>query len=153
MKSKLIFFGSILLLVLLWRFAVNNSALHNELGERQQGTYVDLSAEEALALLQENKETFLVDVHIPEQEHLVETDAFIPFEEVDGRLDEFPEDKETPILVYCRSGNMSKTVSEELVELGYGSVYNLAGGLHAWRGAGILIDWNQLSNSDTMEEK
>lgn len=40
-------------------------------------------------------------------------------------------DKEQVILVYCRSGNRSKTASEKLIELGYQNVYDFGG----------IIDW------------
>ena len=141
MKNKLFVFGLIILFFGLWRFAINNSQLHNEPEKEGKLTsYVDLSAKETLNLLKE-KDVFLVDVHIPEQEHLMETDAVIPFDEVEKRLTEFPEDKDTPIVVYCRSGNMSLTTSKELVKNGYTKVYNLAGGMHAWTGAGLRLNW------------
>lgn len=143
MRSKLIFFGGILLLVLLWWWAVGNPQLHNEpeTGKQDNLGYVNLTAPEALQLLKDKTGIFLVDVHTPEQEHLAQTDAFIPFDEVSERQLEFPEDKATPILVYCRSGNMSIEAAEELVSLGYRNVSNLAGGIHAWQGAGLSLDW------------
>lgn len=39
--------------------------------------------------------------------------------------------KETIVLVYCRSGNRSKTASKALVELGYTQIYEFGG----------IIDW------------
>ena len=142
MKNKLIFFGLIALFIGMWRFAINNSKLHNEPEEKYQtSSFTDLSANEALALLRETDNVFLVDVHTPEQEHLTETDVFIPFNEVGSRLKDFPQNKDTPVLVYCRSGNMSQTASKELVNNGYNNVYNLAGGIHAWQGAGLPLNW------------
>ena len=41
-------------------------------------------------------------------------------------------DKETVVLVYCRSGNRSKTASALLAELGYGKVYEF-GGITSWK--------------------
>ena len=38
---------------------------------------------------------------------------------------------DTVILVYCRSGNRSKTASQALVELGYTNVYEF-GGINTW---------------------
>lgn len=76
---------------------------------------------------------FLVDVHIPEQTHIPGTDAFIPYNEVSSHTDQLPQDKTTPILVYCRSGSMSKTASQEIANLGYTKVYDLEGGINAYR--------------------
>ena len=78
---------------------------------------------------------FVVDVHTPEQKHIKGTDAFIPDTEVKDRLNEFPEDKDREILVYCRSGNMSITASQILTEAGYTNVKNLVGGVNAWKEA------------------
>ena len=78
---------------------------------------------------------FVVDVHTPEQKHIPGTDAFIDFTQVKDRLDEFPENKDAPILVYCRSGSMSVSASKDLTEAGYTNVKNLVGGVNAWREA------------------
>lgn len=76
---------------------------------------------------------FLIDVHTPEQTHIPGTDAFIPFDDISGYKDQLPQDKSTPILVYCRSGSMSETASEEIIDLGYINVYDLEGGINAYR--------------------
>ena len=44
--------------------------------------------------------------------------------------------KDTVVLVYCRSGNRSKTASKALVELGYTNIYEF-GGINTW-GYGIV---------------
>lgn len=40
-------------------------------------------------------------------------------------------DKDSTVLVYCRSGNRSKTASAALAELGYTAVYEF-GGINTW---------------------
>ena len=40
-------------------------------------------------------------------------------------------EKDSTVLVYCRSGNRSKTASETLVKLGYTKVYEF-GGINPW---------------------
>lgn len=84
---------------------------------------------------------FLVDVHVPEQNHLPNTDLFVPFDKINENINKFPKDKTTPIIVYCRSGNMSIEASTELIKLGYKNVSNLAGGINAYREShyGIFI--------------
>ena len=39
--------------------------------------------------------------------------------------------KDTLVLVYCRSGNRSKTASQALAELGYTNIYEF-GGINTW---------------------
>ena len=41
------------------------------------------------------------------------------------------DDLDTVVLVYCRSGNRSKTASQALVDLGYTNVYEF-GGINTW---------------------
>ena len=41
------------------------------------------------------------------------------------------DDLDTAVLVYCRSGNRSKTASQALVDLGYTDVYEF-GGINTW---------------------
>ena len=99
---------------------------------QQARDYQNISVEEFDQSLAEG-DPFIVDVHTPEQKHIAGTDAFIDFTQIKDRLDEFPEDKDTEILVYCRSGSMSVTASKDLVEAGYTKVKNLVGGINAWR--------------------
>lgn len=78
-------------------------------------------------------EVFVLDVHIPEQTHIEGTDAFVPYDELAAHIDTLPADKSTPIVVYCRSGSMSKQAAVELADMGYTTVYDLVGGVQAYR--------------------
>lgn len=91
-----------------------------------------VSGQEARKLISEKK-VFLLDVHTPEQTHIPGTDAFIPYDQIEKNLDKLPSDKNTPILVYCRTGNMSKIASDQLAKLGYQVVYDLEGGTNAFK--------------------
>lgn len=106
--------------------AINNN-LDGSVGEVQLVSPTDFSE------LVKKGDGFLVDVHIPEQTHIPGTDTFIPYNEVSSYTDKLPSDKSTPILVYCRSGSMSKTASQEIANLGYTNVYDLEGGINAYR--------------------
>jgi len=89
--------------------------------------------------LAKEEKNFLLDVHIPEQTHIPGTDAFIPYNEVLGSIDKLPEDKSTPILVYCRSGSMSASASQELANLGYTNVYDLKGGINSFKESNVEV--------------
>jgi rhodanese-related sulfurtransferase len=45
-------------------------------------------------------------------------------------------DKTKTYAVYCRSGNRSKVAMSMMVQLGFSSVYDLAGGINNWKSAG-----------------
>ncbi|AJF61743.1 TPA: rhodanese-like domain-containing protein [Candidatus Woesearchaeota archaeon] len=104
-----------------------------------KGNINNLGAEEFKELL-ENEDVFLIDVHIPKQQHIKGTDAFLPYNEIDKA--ELPDDKSVPIAVYCRSGSMSTEASQELIDMGYKNVYNLVGGTNAWRAKGYGFEVN-----------
>lgn len=81
----------------------------------------------------QQEDILLVDVHIPEQTHLPGTDTFIPFYRVDNEPDKFPINKNEPIYLYCKSGPMANWAAHSLLEMGYTNIYNLEGGLDAWK--------------------
>jgi rhodanese-related sulfurtransferase len=62
------------------------------------------------------KDFFLVDTHIPEQEHINKTDTFIPYNEIEKNLTKLPKDKNEKIVLYCRSGSMSRAAAYILAE-------------------------------------
>ncbi len=47
---------------------------------------------------------------------------------IKGNIDQLPSDKNSKIIVYCRSGSMSREASQTLIDLGYKNVFNLVGG-------------------------
>ena len=101
--------------------------------------YADVSVAQLAALL-EKEDVTLVNVHVPYEGEIPETDLFLPYDQIAGHLDQLP-DKEAPIVLYCRSGGMSTSAAQELAGLGYGNVLELDGGFQAWEAAGYeLLD-------------
>ncbi len=106
-----------------------------ENGSVPSSGYINISEQQLNSMLQD-KDFFLVDVHIPEVEnHVNGTDAFIPYNEIESNIDKLPSDKDAKIVVYCRSGSMSRISAEKLVDLGYTNVVNVANGIEAYRTA------------------
>ncbi|MFV1859234.1 MAG: rhodanese-like domain-containing protein [Anaerolineales bacterium] len=99
------------------------------------GSYVDILPAELEAMLQA-KDFFFVNVHVPNEGEIPGTEAHIKFDEVTQRLEEFPEQKDARVVLYCRSGGMSAIAARELVGAGYTNIYNLDGGFRAWIQAG-----------------
>ncbi|WP_440947475.1 rhodanese-like domain-containing protein [Methanosarcina sp. T3] len=114
-----------------------------------EGYTVDVNASIANSLL--NTGTFfLLDVRTPAEfnaEHIEgatliplknvpdpDPDGLLPEEFLENRLWEVPGDK--PILVYCKSGARSDAARDLLVDSGYRNVYNMMGGIAAWKAEG-----------------
>ena len=100
------------------------------------GTYTDIIPQE-LATMLEDKDFLFVNVHVPYDGELPDTDAFIPFDKIPDFINDLPEDKNSKVVVYCRSGSMSSVAAQDLVRMGYTNVYNLDGGFRAWSAAGF----------------
>ena len=95
--------------------------------------FVDITVDQLHEILQQ-KEFTLVNVHIPYEGELPDTDLFIPFDQIADHQAELPA-KDAPIVLYCRSGPMSTQAAKVLVGLGYSHVYELEGGFNAWAAA------------------
>ena len=61
----------------------------------------------------------------------------IPLAELDQRLSELPANK--PVLICCASGARSSRAASVLRKAGREQVFNLSGGLQAWRQAGLPV--------------
>lgn len=55
--------------------------------------YQNITAEEFASIIETN-DPFIVDTHIPEQEHISGTDTFIPYTEIEAHVNDLPEDKD-----------------------------------------------------------
>lgn len=84
-------------------------------------------------------ERFVLNVHIPDEGSIEGTDASIPFDQLDERAAELPQDRSTPLAVYCRTGRMSTIAVETLTQMGFRDVVELDGGMEAWSASGRTL--------------
>ncbi|MDX1566986.1 MAG: rhodanese-like domain-containing protein [Longimicrobiales bacterium] len=103
------------------------------------GEYRNIAPIELRAMMEQDDPS-VINVHIPFAGNIPETDQSIPFNEIGENLDQLPEDKDAPVVLYCRSGPMSVRAATELVGRGYTNVYNLEGGMVAWSSAGLPLE-------------
>ena len=103
------------------------------------GSYTDVSVNELQSMLAK-KDFVFVNVHIPYEGDIANTDLSIPYDEIDQHLEQLPANKDAKIVLYCRSGRMSSIAAETLVGLGYTNVWSLKGGMVAWEQAGLPVE-------------
>ena len=101
-----------------------------------QAGYQTLTIEEFADILDTRADQYtIVNVHIPYEGEVAGTDAHIPYNDLDALTDALP-DKDAPIVLYCRSGNMSEQASRQLVEMGYTQLRDVPGGMNACQASG-----------------
>lgn len=99
-----------------------------------------ISSSEAEALYREGEVLFL-DVREPaefEKGHIPGA-VNIPMKQVAQKISQTAPDKESRILIYCRSGRRSALVTADLMKAGYTRLMNLGGGIKAWTKAGYPV--------------
>ena len=103
-----------------------------------EGSYRNVDAK-ALKQMLDHKNFTLVNVHVPYAGELTQTDAFIPYNEIEQKAGQLPADKNAMIVLYCSSGHMSSIAAQKLVGLGYTNVWNLEGGMSGWMNQGFPL--------------
>lgn len=106
--------------------------------ERNIGGFETITSEQ-LAQMLSRKDFVFVNVHVPYEGEIKDTDAFVPYDQIPQSLDKLPKDKNATIVLYCRSGRMSEIAARELAELGYTRVAHLSGGMNDWQKSGHEI--------------
>ncbi|WP_043238207.1 rhodanese-like domain-containing protein [Stutzerimonas azotifigens] len=88
----------------------------------------EIDRETAIRLLDDPR-TLLVDVRTPQEQAQGMLAGAQPVEtaQLGGRIGALAPDKDTPIVLYCRSGRRSSEAQELLRELGYRQVVNGGG--------------------------
>ena len=115
-------------------FALSScSKAEPETTEAVAPSYEQISQSEAKKLMDSESGYIILDVRTDEEfaEGHIPGAVLIPDYEIAERAEAELPDKSQLILVYCRSGNRSKTASEILAELGYTNVKEF-GGINTW---------------------
>ena len=102
------------------------------------GTYRQIEPTALKAMLTRKDFTF-VNVHVPYEGEIAQTDAHVPYDQIAQQIARLPAERNAKIVLYCRTGHMSRIAAEALVRLGYTNVWDLAGGFEAWKRVGFPL--------------
>jgi len=92
-------------------------------------SYIKISAEEALDMMNNSSGYILLDVRTHEEfiEKRIEGAVLIPYNEIELRAKTEIQEKDILILIYCRSGRRSEIAANELIGMGYTNVFDIGG--------------------------
>jgi rhodanese-related sulfurtransferase len=97
--------------------------------------YENVSVDRFVEMM-DRKDFVLINVHIPYEGEIAETDLLIPFNAIDRHKNELPNNKDTKIVVYCMMGPMGDIAAGRLIRMGYTKVLHFQGGMKAWKKTG-----------------
>lgn len=102
--------------------------------------YKKLDVSDAKEMIDNNPDVIILDVRTDEEylEKRIPDSVLLPDFEIAEKAEAELPNKDATILVYCRSGNRSKSAVMELIEMGYTNVYDFGG----------IIDWPYETISD-----
>ena len=101
----------------------------------EEKTYMQITQEEAKKMMDAQEDILIVDVREQSEydEGHVPGAVLLPVGTItEETAASVVADKDTVVLVYCRSGNRSKKAAKALVELGYTQIYEFGG----------ILDWS-----------
>lgn len=107
---------------------------------RATSPIANITAPELKRRLDAGEKLYLLDVRSAEEyayDGRIAGARLLPLPMLATRMSELP--KDTPIVCVCLSGSRSSVAAEQLVRQGFTSVINLAGGMGAWRRAGLPV--------------
>ena len=99
-----------------------------------------LSPTEAVVLMNDENTT-VIDVREPNEfaEGHIEGARNIPLAKLGERAAELASHREQPLIVTCQSGTRSMAAGKQLTKLGFAQVYEMKGGMFAWKDQNLPI--------------
>ena len=128
----------LLLIVGLFLAACQSTPVTGEKVAVGDSSYNNVTPQELKTML-EDKDFVLINVHIPFAGNIAGTDQSIAYDVIEQNLSLLP-DKDSKIVLYCRSGHMSQIAAEKLARLGYTNIWNLNGGMIEWEKQGFDLE-------------
>lgn len=102
----------------------------------------EVTAEETTARMQSNERVRLIDVREDNEWHVAHAAGSEHLGKgiIERDIEEKVPDKATEVILYCGGGFRSALAADALQQMGYTSVYSMAGGWKAWKDSGAPIE-------------
>ena len=112
---------------------------YRELLQQVKSEIDQVDASEATRLLASDEPPALVDVRERDEwdEGHIAGAIHVTRGNIESRIEQAVPDRDHPVVLYCASGNRSAFAAKTLGELGYSTVYSLAGGYTEWKRNGF----------------
>ncbi len=111
-----------------WPLQVNLLKIY----KNEKATYMKINQDLAKKLI-DTQDVLILDVRTQKEyyEGHIDGAVLLSVDSIEEKADKILKDKNKTILVYCRSGNRSRTASYNLLKLGYTNIYDF-GGINTW---------------------
>ena len=119
-------------IVLLMTFTVAKADM-NEADSISPKQASEMYAERKAVIVDVRDDSEWNEQHIPGAIH-------IPLAQLNGRISELKQYKDTPVITQCKAGGRSAKAFEVLKSVGFTKVYNMDGGIMAWDKAGLKTE-------------
>jgi rhodanese-related sulfurtransferase len=86
--------------------------------------------------MMKHKDFTLINVHVPYQGEIPGTDERLPYDRITALKNKLPQDKISPIVVYCMGSYMGRIAARTLSAMGYTHVTQFYDGMIGWQDHG-----------------
>jgi len=109
--------------------------------EKPTPSFTTITPLQAKQLIDTRKDLLLVDIRNPDEltEGAIEGSELIPLMDIVKGRREVPQDK--PILLICAVGGRSLALGKLMSKYGWPEIYNLKGGISAWKESGLPVKY------------
>lgn len=109
------------------------------LKQEMKRVYASITPAETQQLIQQRKDLLIVDVRSPEElkEGKIKDSQLVPFWNIMKGQHQLPRDR--PLLLVCAVGGRSYGAMQILSKQGYPEIYNLKGGISAWKNSRLPL--------------
>lgn len=100
-----------------------------------------VNPQEAKILIETRRDLLLIDVRNPSElrEGAISGSTLIPLMDIIRSKQAVPKDR--PVLLICAVGGRSLALGKVMSQYGWPEIYNLQGGISAWKEAGLPVEY------------